>query len=162
DHVRRDAGERPVLRLEVAEHPVAEDAVAVPGEPALMRPRAHGVAAEVHELLRPRHRERREEHLVEERKDRRIGADAERERQYGNDRDERRLEERPESQLEIPHGLLDNLWTRKVQLWTTWRTSSPSGKISSTIPSGHAWRARSSPSARLPQCSTLAVAAVMS
>ena len=66
-------------------------------------PRMRPGRREVDEPLRLRHRQRLEQHLVEQRIDRRVRADAERERQDRDDRDERRFEQRSKRQLQIPH-----------------------------------------------------------
>ena len=50
-------------------------------------------AVEQHELLGIPDRQRAQEHFVDEREDRRIGADAERDRQEGDHREQRRTAE---------------------------------------------------------------------
>src|SRR5579872_6979215 len=109
------AREEPGLRLEVAEHAVAEHHVAVAGLSALMRPWTWRIAAEVDEPLRVAHWERREEQLVEQRVDRRIGADPERQRQDGDDRYERRFEERSNGELDVAHVRFDSASARMVE-----------------------------------------------
>ena len=101
--VRRDAGEHRLHLLQVAEHRVAEDGIAVPGLPARLRSRLRPRRRQVDELRRPRHVQRLEQHLVEAREDRRIGADPERQRHDGDDRDKRGLEQGPEGELEAAH-----------------------------------------------------------
>ena len=81
-----DPAERRVRALQVAEHRIAEHFLAVPrhvaGGLAVVRSRR----GELDEPVGMRHRQRLEEHLVEERIDRRIRADAERQREDSDDR----------------------------------------------------------------------------
>ena len=110
DHVRGDTGEagRAVRRLlEVPVHRIAEDVVAIAfcaREAARVGSGLRGRRQEVHEPSRIGNRQRPQEHLIEQRKDRGVCADPERQRGDGDDGDERRLEERPQSELEIGHG----------------------------------------------------------
>ena len=107
--VRRDAGERRLHPLEVPEHRVAEHGVAVAGLVARLRA---GLRAGRREVDQPRgllHRQRPQEELVEQREDGRVGPDPERQRDDGDDRDERALEERPERELEVQHGGIDGI-----------------------------------------------------
>ena len=52
-------------------------------------------------------RQRPEQRLVEQAEDRGVGADAQRERQDGDEREDRLLAERPEGEAEVLHGRLD-------------------------------------------------------
>ena len=105
DPMRRHAGEGRLHALEVAKHRVAEDFVAVARLIARMRARLGTGRRKVDQPIRLGHRQRLEEDLVETGKDRGVRADAERQRHNRDDRDERGLEERPEGELRVDHGL---------------------------------------------------------
>ncbi len=105
-----DAGEDfPGLRrlLQIPEHRVAEDLVAASLVVARLRPRLGARVGEVDQLVRRLHRECPQQHLVEERKDRGVGADAERERDDRDERDERRSEQGAKCQAQVGHGECD-------------------------------------------------------
>jgi len=89
--------------LEVAEHRIVEDDIAVAGY--IARVVAGRLASrEVDQPSGIAHRQRPQQQLVEHGVNRGVRSDAERERQDGNERNERRLEERPERELEVSHG----------------------------------------------------------
>ena len=102
-HVRREPAELRLRSFEVAKHLVAEDRVAVAGRAAALASRVRARSADVDETLRFVHGERTQEHLVERREDGGIGADAEREGEHRDGRDERRLGQRAEGEAEVSH-----------------------------------------------------------
>ena len=89
--------------FEVSEHRVAEHLVAVPGLVARLGPRLGPWRRQVDEPGRLGHRQRPQQHLVEQREDRRVRADPERERDDRDRGDERGLEERPEGKFQVDH-----------------------------------------------------------
>ena len=92
-------------RCEVAEHRVAEDIVAVAGLIARVRAGLGTGRREVHQLVGSGTVSDSRSIWLKQREDRRIGADAERQRHDRDDRDKRGLEERPEGELRVDHGL---------------------------------------------------------
>jgi hypothetical protein len=104
--VRDQPGEHGLLPLEVAVHRIAEDQVAVARLVARLRARLRSGRAEVDEPLRLGHGEGAEKHLVEEREDRRVRADAERQGEHGDGGDEGGLEQRTQRELQVPHEFL--------------------------------------------------------
>ncbi len=103
--VRGQPAEHLLHPLEVAEHGIAEGVVAVAGlvarGPAGLRP----WRAEVHQPRRVLHRQRPEQHVVEDREDRGVRADAEGNRPHGHGGHERRLRQRAEREADIgQHG----------------------------------------------------------
>ena len=102
--MRGEAGEYRLGPLEVPEHRVAEDFVAVPGLATPLRAGLWARSREVDELVRLRHREGAQQDLVEQREDGGVGADAERERDDRDAGDERGLEEGAEGEREVSHA----------------------------------------------------------
>ena len=102
--MRGETGKRRVGLFEVAEHRIAQHLVAVAGLIARVRAGLRPGRSEIDEARRVGDRQRPAKHLIEEREDRRVRANAECERQHGDDRHEWRLEQRPERELEILHG----------------------------------------------------------
>jgi hypothetical protein len=98
-----DAGERGLHALEIAEHRVAENLVAAAGLAAGIGPRLRPRRAEVHQLVRARDRKRPQKHLVEERENRRIGADPEGQREDRDRGHERRFEQGAQGQANVGH-----------------------------------------------------------
>ena len=95
---------KPVLRLlEIAKHRVAEHLVAVARLVARVRAVLDARRREIDEALGLGDRQRPKQHLVEQREDGRVRADAECEREHRDDRDEGRLEERAEGESEVVH-----------------------------------------------------------
>jgi hypothetical protein len=103
EDVGGDVREHGVRLLQIAEHQVAEDMLAVAGLVARVGSRFGTRGREIHELLRGRHRERPQQHLVEQREDRGVCADAQRERQDRHGGDKRCLEQPPDGQLQVGH-----------------------------------------------------------
>ena len=104
DPVARDSGQRRLRPLEVTEHRVApDDPVPTPrlvaGVVSLDRPGE----IQVDQLVRSGHRKRPEQDLLEERVDRCIRADAQRERENGNRVDEGRRAEVANGIPEVAH-----------------------------------------------------------
>ena len=101
--MRGEAGEAGLRPFEVAKHRVAEDLVAAARLAARLRAGLRPGRRQVHQLFGVRHRQRPQQHLVEQRENRRIRANSERQRQDRDQGDERRLEQGAERQLEIGH-----------------------------------------------------------
>ncbi len=101
--VRRDAGERQVRLLQVAEHRVAEDLVAVARLVARLGAGLRPRRPQVDEPIGILHRQLLEQDLVEQREDGGVRPDPERERQHGHGGDERRLGERARGELQVGH-----------------------------------------------------------
>ena len=59
---------------------------------------------EHHQLIRTRHRQLAQQNLVDERENRRIGANSEREGQDRDDREERAAAETAQSESKVGHG----------------------------------------------------------
>src|SRR5205814_8256004 len=98
---------------EIAEHRITEGVVAGARLAATLRARLRTRRAQVHQPVRAIDGERLQERPVEEREDRGVGADAERQRDDGHCRDELGLEERPEREAKTTHGLphvMDGGW----------------------------------------------------
>ena len=102
--MRGDAGEAGLRLLEVPEHRVAEDLVASARLAARIRARLGSRRLEVDQLLGVRHRQRAQQHLVEQRENRRIRANSKRQRQDRDQRDERRLEQGAQGKTEVGHN----------------------------------------------------------
>jgi hypothetical protein len=90
--------------LQVSEHRVAENDVTVAGLIAGLHPGLGAGRTEIDELLGMIDRERPEQHLVEHREDRRVGADAECQGKDRDRRDEWGLEKRSEGELQVAHS----------------------------------------------------------
>jgi hypothetical protein len=101
--VSRDAGEDRLGLFQVAKHRVAPHLGAVARLAAGLGTGIGPRRGQVHQLGGVRRRQGAKEELVEERKDRGVGSDAESQRPDRDSRDERRAEQRPERQLEIGH-----------------------------------------------------------
>jgi hypothetical protein len=112
--VRGDPREDLLLSLEVAEHGVTEDRLAIAGLSARLRSRLGPGSSEVHQLTWLPNGQRPQERLLEERENGGIGADSQRERDDRNQGHERRLGEPPEGELQVVHGLLDEKKGPKV------------------------------------------------
>ena len=110
--VREVGAEQPMRRdrrhglpaLEVAEHRVAEDGFAVPRVVARVRARLGSGRQQAHQPLGLRHGQRSKQQLVEQREDRRVRADAERQRDDRDDRDEGSSAEGAKGQPQMAHG----------------------------------------------------------
>ena len=102
--MRRDATEARAFRLEIAKHRIAEYFVAVAGVVHDCDPGFGSGRGEVDQPLRLAHRKRAEKHLVEHREDRRVRADAKRQRENGDDRHERRPKQRAEREPQVEHA----------------------------------------------------------
>src|SRR5437867_5614453 len=98
-----DAREYRLPALEIAEHRIAEDELAAPRLTARLRARLRPGRGEIDEPLRLPHWKRPEKQLIEQREDRRVGADPERQRHDRDDGDERCLEQRAKSELQVGH-----------------------------------------------------------
>ncbi len=101
--VRGQAGEDGLRLFEVTEHRVAEDLVAVARLVARVAARLGAGRREVHQLFRGTHRERPQQHLVEQREDGRRRPDPERQRDDGDHGDKGRAEQRAEGEFEVSH-----------------------------------------------------------
>ncbi len=101
--VRGEAGEHRLALLEIPEHRVAEDHVAVAGLAAGLRARLGAGGRKIHQLIGFGHRQRLEQHLVDQREDRGVGPDAEGQREDRDRRHERRLEQGPEGERQVSH-----------------------------------------------------------
>ena len=89
--------------LEVAEHGIAEHVVTAAGVAARCRTLFGAGRAEVDEANRLRNGQRPEEHLVEQREDRGVRADAQRQRDDRDERDKRGPEEGAAGKLQVDH-----------------------------------------------------------
>ncbi len=98
-----DPREHRLPLFEVPEHPVAEDHITVPGLAARLRARLGAGVAQVDQLVGLPHGQGPEQDLVEERKDGRVGPDAEGQREDGDGGDERSPKEGPECQPDTSH-----------------------------------------------------------
>ena len=113
EQMRRDAREDRLDLLQIAEHGVAEDRVAVARLAARLRSRLGPGRREIDQPAGLRHRHRLEQHLVETGENGRVGANPERERDDRDRRHERRLEQHAEGELhageaqQVAHGDLD-------------------------------------------------------
>ena len=103
DAMRRESRENGLAPLEIPEHRVAEHHVAVSRLATRLRTGLGTGSCEIDEPVWLRHREGAKQNLVEQREDRGIGADAERQRNDGDAGDERRLEEGAEGQCDVSH-----------------------------------------------------------
>jgi hypothetical protein len=101
--VRGEPGEHPLAALEVAEHGVRDTRSHSPAWLHDCEPRLGSGAPDVDEPRRLLHGQRAQQHLVEEREGRRVGADPERQRDHRHRGDEGRLEEPSERELEVGH-----------------------------------------------------------
>ena len=101
--VCRDAGKRGLHALEVAEHRIAQHDVTVARLVAGLAAWLRAGRRQVHQPIGFLHRQRPQDELVELRKDGRVGAYAEPERDDGHDRDEGAFEEAPKRELEVRH-----------------------------------------------------------
>ena len=101
--VGREPREHRRRALEVAEHRVAEHDLAAACLRAALHTGLGAGCAEVDQLLRFGDRERTEQDLVEEREDRRVGADAESQREDRDRGHEWRLQQHARRELQILH-----------------------------------------------------------
>ena len=99
--VRRDVREDRLLPLQVAEHRVAEHLVAFAGPVAEVRAGLRPRRFQVDQALRLDDRQRTQQQLAIEGEDRRVGPDAERQRQNRDARDDRRLDEHAHRQPDV-------------------------------------------------------------
>ena len=104
DSVSRDPNEDRLRLLEIAEHRVAENGIAVASHVALRLPGLGAGGGEVDQPMGLLHRQGAQQHLVEQRENSGVRADAERQRQDGDQRDERRLEQRSEREFQVGHN----------------------------------------------------------
>jgi hypothetical protein len=104
DAVRGDAAERHVGVLQVAEHRIAEHLVAAAGVAARVAPRLGPRRGQVDQPIGRLHRQRAQQHLVEQRVDGRVGADPECQGQDGDGGDERRARQCPKCELQVAHA----------------------------------------------------------
>jgi hypothetical protein len=100
-HVRRDAGEHRLQAFEIAKHRVAEDHLARTSLRARCRAGLRSGSRQVDQLARPDHGQSPQQRLFEQRKHRRVGPYAKRQRYHGDDADERRFEEPAERKSQI-------------------------------------------------------------
>ena len=105
-HMGRDPRESALGALEVTEHRVAEDLLAITRLAARGRARVGAGGAEVDELLRRFDRKGHQQDLIEERKDGGIRADSEAEREHRHGRHEGCLGERAQGELQLRHANL--------------------------------------------------------
>jgi hypothetical protein len=82
--VSRDAGKYGLHALQVPEHQVAEDSVARPRLAARNRPAARAWRHEINQALGLVHGQRAQQYVIEDRKDRDVRTNAERDREHGN------------------------------------------------------------------------------
>ena len=101
--MRRESREYRLRPLEIPEHRVAEDLVAVSRLATPLRAGLGTRGREVDEPVWLQHRERTQQDLVEQREDGGVRADAERERNDRDAGDERRLEDCAEGQGDVSH-----------------------------------------------------------
>ena len=102
-NVRRDVRENGLDLLQVAEHGIDEDHIAVARAAAALEAGLRVGRAQVHEFRRIGNRERLQQHLMEHRKNSSGRANAERERDDGDGRDEGSSEKRADGELETAH-----------------------------------------------------------
>ena len=107
--VRRDSRKGRLHAFKVPEHRIAEDDIAVAGLVARLRTGLGAWRGEVDQPGGLLNRQRSKDELVEQRKDRRIRSDSQRQRHDGDDRHKRALEERPERELEVQHEGIDGI-----------------------------------------------------
>ncbi len=101
--MRRDVGEDGLDFLQVTEHAVAENDVAVAGAAAALEAGLRAGRAQIHEFRRVGNRERLQQHLMEHRKDSSSRPDAECQGDDGDGRDERSSEKRADGERETAH-----------------------------------------------------------
>ena len=102
--VRRDVREDRLDLLQVAEHGVAEDDLAVARSPAVSEAGLRTRRAQVHELRRTGSRDRLQQHLMEHGKNAGCGADAERERDDSRGREGRPRPKQPDGVAPVAAG----------------------------------------------------------
>jgi hypothetical protein len=101
--VRRDPREHRLCPLQIAEHRMAEHRLAITGLPARLRPGLGARGREIDQFVRVRHRQCPEQRLVEERENGGVGPNPEAERQHGDRRDERGLQQATDGEFQIRH-----------------------------------------------------------
>jgi hypothetical protein len=99
-----DTREHGLRALQVPKHRVAEHQLAVPCLVARLRAGLRARRAEVDEAPRLVRRQGAEQHLVEQREDRRVRPDPEGEREHRDGRHERRLAKRANGERQVAHG----------------------------------------------------------
>ncbi len=103
DPVRGDARKDLLVARQVQEHRVGKDGIAVARVVARVRAVLDAGRPEIDQRLRRLDRQRAQENLVEQRKNRGVRADAEPQREHRHRRDKRRLAQHPEGERELAH-----------------------------------------------------------
>src|SRR4029450_11503839 len=130
DHPMRGySGKYGLSLLEIAEHRNTEDAIAITRLAARVRSWLWPWSSEVDEARRFWNRKRPKQQLVEQREDRRRGADTERERQNCDEADEGGLDQRANGEPDVAHEpqrLRVNAIERARRLpWDSWPSNDP-------------------------------------
>ena len=127
--VRGHAREHGLRLLEIAEHRITEDRLRAAGVVARLGSRLRAGRRQVDQPPRVLHRQGPEQHLVEQREDRGIRANAKPQRDDGHDGDEWRSEQRPERELDALHEVVRlntgtrRFSTRNLPVRRVWRDS---------------------------------------
>ncbi len=116
--VRRQPGQHPLPGFEVAVHRIAEHLVAAAGPVAGGGAELRAWSGEVDQLFGMGDRQRTEQDPLEHREDGGIGADPERQRAHGHQRDERRPGQGADGKLEIGHARPTRANATRIQIGT--------------------------------------------